>query len=625
MLGNRSCFDQEPSLEAHSLSTTEDTQGVSKNDELTGNLIAAWPAQRYIDLICTLPVGLSAHLHRAICQPYASMGKEPLLPQKMLQLPQSGSHPVLFARTLLVLGTFIQGILPSSIQSLGEMGVTCREIMSRVVDIAIRLVTTNDDLVCSVEGLECIMIEAQYHNYAGNLHKAWMAVRRATAVAQLMALHRGLKSPSLKILDAETRKNFNLDHMCFRLVEMDRYLSLMLGLPPTSLEARFTTPKALENCSSIDRMQRLHCAVAGRILQRSDADLDDFSKTDEIEILLRTATADLPPQWWLVPKFESINKDEIIHDVVHLMDQISHYHLLLRLHLPYLMRVSENRRYDQSRIIAVNVSREILFCYLAFRTSNPGHFYCRGTDFLALVAIIVLSFVHIESQKRCNRPDKQLESGAPFDFLAHSRPSDRDAMERTLNIIETMAREGPDPIASRIARIIRHLLAIEVNAANGTAYRTSSSKSDEGEFDGKMIGAEATLHVYVPHFGAINFQRGVISSSPSKTSSQLKEDVLISSANEATAPCRLFIPNQQLQPPISGSPPQESIASTDAWSFNNIYTQSALSIVPVDGSNEEEDWGLQSVDLALFNTLFGGTENLANTEDETWIQWADPE
>jgi hypothetical protein len=69
------------------------------------------------------------------------------------------------------------------------------------------------------------MIEAQYQNYAGNLHKAWMAVRRATAVAQLMALHRGFNSPSLKILDAETRKSFNPDHMCFRLVEMDRYLS----------------------------------------------------------------------------------------------------------------------------------------------------------------------------------------------------------------------------------------------------------------------------------------------------------------------------------------------------------------------------------------------------------------
>jgi hypothetical protein len=132
------------------------------------------------------------------------MDWDPPSPREMLQLPPPGSHPVLIARKLLVLGTFLQGVLPSSIQDLADLGASYRDIMSRVVDTASRLVTTNEDLISSAEGIECIMIEAMYQNYAGNLHRAWMAVRRATTVAEMMALQRGLNSPSLKILEPET-------------------------------------------------------------------------------------------------------------------------------------------------------------------------------------------------------------------------------------------------------------------------------------------------------------------------------------------------------------------------------------------------------------------------------------
>ena len=81
--------------------------------------------------------------------------------------------------------------------------------MSRVTDRAIGLVTTNDDIIRSVDTMECIVLEAVYQNYAGNLHRAWMAIHRATAIAQMMALHRGFASPSPKFLKPETRVAFN--------------------------------------------------------------------------------------------------------------------------------------------------------------------------------------------------------------------------------------------------------------------------------------------------------------------------------------------------------------------------------------------------------------------------------
>jgi hypothetical protein len=511
-------------------------------------------------------------------------------------MPRPGSHPVLIARKLLVLGTFLQGVPPSSIQDLGELGASCRNIMSRVVDRATRLVTTNDDLVCSVEGVECILLEAMYHNYAGNLHRAWMAVRRATAVAQMMMLHRGLKSSSVKFVELETRTTFSPETICLRLLEMDRYLSLMLGLPQASLESNFASLKALEESHPIDRMQRIHCAVSGQILQRNDADANDFDKTHEIDQILQKTAAEMPPQWWLIPDFVSNNQDgsALIRDTIRLMDQFTHYHLLIRLHLPIMLRSSSNNKYDHSRLIAMNVSREILSRYIVFRTSNPAHFYCRGTDFLAFIATTVICLAHIDSHSQNLRRTAGSNSTPIFNFLAHSRPSDRGIMEQTFEIIESMASSGTDAIASKLGHIMHHLLTIEANAANGTIYMTSSSNSDEEESEChiKLADGGKTLHVYIPHFGTINFEGGAISKSASMAPKQV---------------------SSELSQPAS---PQNFSVSNEHGGLHIRNTEQAA---PVEILEVENDWDL---DIALFDSLFRGAAIPDGVEEQTWEQWA---
>ncbi|KAK4696757.1 hypothetical protein P7C71_g1220, partial [Lecanoromycetidae sp. Uapishka_2] len=626
---------------ATTTSQVQSRRAAGKYEELSHTLIMAWPSQHDIDLICTLPVGLSAHLHSGLCTPYSSsMHWDPPSPREMLQLPPSGSHPVLIARKLLVLGTFLQGIHPSYIENLADRGAVFRDIMSRVVDTAIRLVTTNEDLINSVEGIECIMIESMYQNYAGNLHRAWMAVRRATTVAEMMALHRGLHSPSLKILELETRRAFNPDQICFRLVEMDAYLSLMLGLPRTSLEARFATPKALEGCQPIDRMQRIHCAMADRILQGNEKDL---SETHSVDTLLQKAAAEMPPQWWLIPDLSTSSSGggiEVLHETVRLMDQFTHYHLLIRLHLPYMLRSSPHRTCDHSKITAVNASREILNRYAAFRISNPAHFYCRGTDFLAFIAATVLCLAHIDSRGRCHSPPQTSNPSTAFNFLAHSRPSDRGIMECTLDIIESMARAGTDAIASKIARILRPLLAIEAEAASGTGYSTDSSKGDEEEleFHGKLTNGGKGLHIYIPFFGTIDFECRAISKTvpeqglaTTSVADILLPDNLGQHNEQASAgsdrPLASQIGSQldyhntqpgqsqfgHLQLPFSGN----GVSSSGDGNMQE-------SQLPVCGDlpGSEDDWDLQGVDVALFDSLFHGFAIPDAVEEEAWAEWA---
>ena len=535
--------------------------------------------------------------------------------QEMLQLPPPGSHPVLLARKLLMLGTILQGVPPSSIRDLPDRGVSFLNIMSLVVETAIRLVTTNEDLVRSVEGIECIMIEAMYQNYAGNLHRAWMATRRAITVAQIMALHRGLSSPSLKIVEPETWAVFNPDQICFRLVEMDYYLSLMLGLPCTSLEARFATPKALEGCDAIDRLQRIHCAMADRILRRNES---DPSETYDIDRLLQKAAAEMPPQWWLMPNLSTSDSEgtQVLHTTIRLMDQFSHYHLLIRLHLPYMLRYSPNHRYDNSKIIAVNTSREVLARYIAFRTSNPAHYYCRGTDFLAFIATTVMCLAHIDTHSHHSDLDHNSNPDLVLSFLAHSRPSDRGLMERTLDINESMAAEGTDAIASKIARFLSHLLHVEASAAKGTSYSTitsTSANATELECEGKLTHDGKGLQVHIPHFGTINFNKRL-------SASQIRNSHLETLHFDQP----LSLPQQNLPFPLTTS---NNVFSSNSNSDGRNVSEEGFAITQDQAEVEEDDWwDLQGVDVALFDSLLRNsgtavTDSGTIEEQETWAQW----
>ncbi|KAI5460190.1 hypothetical protein BGZ63DRAFT_389673 [Mariannaea sp. PMI_226] len=604
-------------------------QTVDKYEQLSCALVAAWPGQKEIDLICKLPVSIPAHIRGSICVPYSSsISAESPSTRNVLQLPPLSSHPVLIARKLLQLGIFLQSAPP---ESLRDLDISYCHIMTRVVDTATKLVTTNDDLIGSIEGIECIIMEAMYHNYAGYLHRAWMAVRRATAVAQMMALHNGLNSRSVKILEPETRAIFDADQVCFRLVSIDRYLSLMLGLPRTSLESFFASPKALEGCQPIDRMQRIYCIVADRILQREENDLVEMY---EIDTLMQRAAAEMPPQWWLMPNIlggTNISKTDPIHETSRLMDHFTHYHLLLRLHLPYLLHAPSDQRYHHSKMTAINAGREALARYVAFRSNNPDHFYCRGVDFIAFIAttVLCLAYIDFRGQNQCL---SRSVGSSNFDFLAHSRLGDRGLMERTVDIIECMARAGSDAIASKIARILGHLLAVEANAASGTSYSTNSSCGDgkqELECHGQLTNGGKMLQVHIPCFGTINFERRTISKA--SFGGQTTEQRLLPDPPDQQGQTHLYRPGPSsmcegdAQVTVQADPGQAVPVQSDlpgdglsSFRHGGIPEDSLPNIQAIGELGE--DWDLQGVDITLFDTLFRGTTG-DPIEEGTWGWW----
>lgn len=108
-----------------------------------------------------------------------------------------------------------------------------------------------------------------------------------------------------------------------------------------------------------------------------------------------------------------------MRDISRIMDQFSHYYLLIRLLLPYVL--SPDHRHGYSKAVAKNTSRELPNRFLDFCALNTAHYFCRGSDFLTFIATTILCIFHIKnSGSALNRPTRDLPESTGFGFLTYS-------------------------------------------------------------------------------------------------------------------------------------------------------------------------------------------------------------
>lgn len=493
-------------------SATVQTQLSSCHDDVSRALRAAWPNNHDLDRILSVPIALSVLYHGLVCLPYATfLSRQIEAPREMLRLPPQVSHPVLITRKLLLLATVIQGIRSKDSIRLRGLDIDSQTIMARVVDVATRLVTNNDELVVGpLEGIECVILESMYHNNAGNLRRAWLTNRRAMVLAQMAGVH-NMNSHPMTVLERETRERVDPGYMWARLSFSDRYLSLMLGLPQGSTDDLFATPEALGRCSPMERLERMAAVAGGLILKRNAAERTDLAKTMEVDTMLREAAELMPPQWWLpTPRAAVLAGDdaEAFEESLRLMYHITHRHLLVQLHLPYMLLPSSGEKYDYSKATATDASRAIIAQYVSFRDSMSTA-YCRGVDFIAFIASTTLCIAHIVVGRQ-RRSDDFGGGKSCLQAFRHHRLSDRSLLERALEIMETMARTEDDAVALKISNILRPLLHIEGQSdGTGVSFRVCADPESRCEalqpFDHKEnVGS---LRIQIPYLGTIRIEK----------------------------------------------------------------------------------------------------------------------
>lgn len=193
--------------------------------------------------------------------PYTTLDQQGLTtPESLLEIPEPNLHPVLIAKHMLLLASFLQHVHPDLHKDVKDLSESPRAMMDRLADLALGLVTTNDEFLGSIESLECVMIESVYQANIGSLRRSWLAGRRAMSIAQLMGIHRPDHKAQYKVLDPRTRCDPQL--MWFRIVFLDRYLCLMLGISQGSLDRSMCSDTLLANDTPMGRLERIHCVIA---------------------------------------------------------------------------------------------------------------------------------------------------------------------------------------------------------------------------------------------------------------------------------------------------------------------------------------------------------------------------
>ncbi|KAK8139162.1 hypothetical protein PG984_002542 [Apiospora sp. TS-2023a] len=447
----------------------------SNLEDISRSLLQVWPSNKELELILQNPIDTSTLHHGTVCMPYSEFLSRGIpSPRQMLQLPPNGAHPVLICRKLLLLGALLLGMSQH------------HSLMCTVVKTASKLVTSDDELLTSIEGIECLMIESMSLNNAGSLRRAWLTNRRAMTMAQMLGINRGLAAPEL-YLEASTMDHIYPEYMWVRLTNSDRYLSLMLGLPLGSTDNDFSTPASMRDLPDVVKFERTMGVAAGLIIQRNKVQRTDLESTMEVDKMLQEVASMMPARWWLAgsslpPLGVTATPEEAFEESTRLYVQLAYHHLLTQLHLPYmLLSATAQSDYGYHKMTAASASRATLTRFVALRSAveadNPV--VCRGIDFMTLTAGVTLCIAHIKSrnqQRAAPGNPGATSSDSSFQSLRHQRPPDRALLERALEILEGAALRYRDVVAQKIAQLLRPLLEMEQNSALGRrSYHISAS------------------------------------------------------------------------------------------------------------------------------------------------------
>lgn len=589
-----------------------------KYEKLSRILHKYLPSSKDSEIILKARSNISILFNQMLTVPYKDLdGSDPKSSEGLLERPEPYAHPVFIARYMLHVATFLQHLPPDSHEVVKGLSEPPSEMMNRLADAAIGLVTTNDDLIGSVEGLECVMLESLYQANGGNLRKGLIAIRRAMVVAQLMGFHKPASQAQGKVLDPN--KKAHPEFIWFRIVFAERHLCLMLGLPQGTLDQSMASKAMLAGDTPMGRLERVHCVVASRLLERnqSDPSSQDFSLTQELDAELQTAAAGLPSKWWLAANLATVvdKPEAMFWDMRRQFHQLFHYNLLNQLHLPYMLRSSSaGQKYDYSLITCVNASREVLSRFIMFRSFSRVALCCRTIDFFALMAAMTLQIAHLDGHRRSAdavaRSKRQGEPAAKTEnLLAHQRPADRAMIEQTQESMEEVSRLHADTLSAQSADLLRRLLAIESEAASGHAYR-ADSVSVEAPHAAEELDEEPSkdsggaVRVYIPYFGVINIAReGIISK---EISINYDEGLSIETEGRRR---ELSIQSAAVgDDPISSQVVLQSPNSTSEM----LLQQCEYPIVTAG----VDDWAFQGVDMAFFDSLMRGAGGDGNDGSE---------
>ncbi|KPM44535.1 hypothetical protein AK830_g1991 [Neonectria ditissima] len=454
------------------------TARAAKYHSISRTLHGLLPAQQTLYAISQQSPGAKYVLAAFYSQQDQLDGK-PAPISALAQVPRPTSHPALLAKRLLQLAICLQQMPPFFDGSGLGLAKPPGETMEEWVAAAGRLVTSDDDLVGCLEGLECLVLQSFYQSDAGHLRKSWMTSRRALNMAQLMGIDRKA-TRTIRSCDPEfdVARQPSPAVLWFRINCSDRYLSLILGLPvgsrdDSAMTAADDDPDNPEPPS--DKLGKVYSVIAGKISDRNNlAGAEAYAMTQELDMELEKAAKLMTDLWWKPPDMAMCcaSSDHCVDDMSASKIQVRHFSLLILLHLPYLLQDPGQRRYEYNRVMCMQASRDVLVRFLEYRGTFTQAISGRHVDYSALIAAMSLLLGYL---------------GPPLPGHDALRAQDRAMTETVQQKMHDMGALNNDRLCLESAETIRQLLPI-----------VQGSSSSPGSRE------ERTVHLNIPFLGTVN-------------------------------------------------------------------------------------------------------------------------
>ncbi|KAL8760861.1 MAG: hypothetical protein Q9184_002971 [Pyrenodesmia sp. 2 TL-2023] len=247
------------------------------------------------------------------------------------------------------------------------------------------LMASDDGLASTTEGLSSLIIQTKYYVNLGKPRKGWLTIRRALNFAQMLGFHR----QSYRGQDASTvsRKSIWLS-----IFQVERFLSLLLGYPSACIDAHYESLLSGEKDDGSLDPQRFAVRlsmITGQIINRNqDPNSMTVAVTMRIDQDLEETRKILSSDWWNTVPGPEVGVGEVFDTF---LAKTFFHNVRMLLHLPFMLKSSADRRYEYSRIAALESAREMIDSYHCLRhPARPLISVCNVIDFQVFTAAMLL-------------------------------------------------------------------------------------------------------------------------------------------------------------------------------------------------------------------------------------------
>ncbi|RFU32840.1 hypothetical protein B7463_g3502, partial [Scytalidium lignicola] len=386
--------------------------------------------------------------------------------------------PMIVAKLLLCIVISLEQLPNDFSNSYLSISLPVDQLIEKYVSTVSSLITSNNDIADTIEGIECMLLETKHYLNVGRPLKAWYIYRRALSFAEHLGIHRVLPTVSEQT-NKGYKRNYNL--WCC-LVEGERYTSLILGLPYSVGDNLISPhiPKSLEE-SSLPPGEFYSLSLAllsSRIIDRNqDHTQMTLSTTLRLDEELRALKDSMPLNTWNI---DMNPREDQASYFDRLAAQFFHHQIRSLIHLPLMLKSGCDQRYLYSKTAAIESSRDMLICYQALRSGSPvGPFMCKVVDFQSFTAAMLLLLSLLGYSR--DSAGKASEAEA----------KDWGLVNKTTELLHRASREPGGTIAAQSARALELIASLH----NGCDRR-----------DG--FASTKTAKICIPYFGTISIGVG---------------------------------------------------------------------------------------------------------------------